>query len=227
MDRLATKIRQEGKIALPFATDLLSAESRNQTLDKVIKSFGHVDILINAAGLMSYRPFVDEDPVILERIIQLNTIVPMLITRKLLPGMLTRGTGKIVNIGSTFGSIAFAWFSAYSASKFALRGFSESLRRELDGTGVSVTYVAPRAVKTKFNTEAVYEMARATRMNMDTPKWVAAKIIESLQKDKKDVYLGFPESMFVRINAVLPRLVDIALRKQNQTMSVFAKGEKA
>ena len=71
----------------------------------------------------------------------------MLLVRQLLPEMVARGDGRIVNVGSTFGSIGFAWFAAYSASKFGLRGFSEALRRELDGTGVTVTYVAPRAVK--------------------------------------------------------------------------------
>ncbi|MEJ2214191.1 MAG: SDR family oxidoreductase [Gammaproteobacteria bacterium] len=227
LESLAKRISVQGGNVLPIATDLLNSEAREHAIDKALRSFGQIDVLINAAGLMSYRPFVEEDPALLERIIQLNTIVPMLLIHRLLPGMQAQGQGKIVNIGSTFGSIAFAWFSAYSASKFALRGFSESLRRETSGTGVSVTYIAPRAVKTRLNTEAVYEMAQATGMHMDTPEWVAGKVIQSIEKDKKDVYLGFPESLFVRINAVFPRLVDLALRKQNQTMAVFAKGEKA
>jgi short-subunit dehydrogenase len=140
--------------------------------------------------------------------------------------MLARGTGKIVNIGSTFGSIGFAWFSAYSASKFALRGFSEALRRELADSGVTVAYIAPRAVKTKLNTAAVYQMAHATGMRMDAPSWVAGRVIRAIRHDRKDVYLGFPESLFVRVNTLLPRLVDMALRKQNRTMSTFAKGEQ-
>ena len=226
LNKLAESVRPAAGKIMPVAVDLLNAESREQALDQVIQAWGKVDILINAAGLISYRPFVEEDPVLLERIIQLNTIVPMLIVRKLLPGMQSAGAGKIVNIGSTFGSIAFAWFSVYSASKYALRGFSESLRWETDGTGVTVSYIAPRAVKTKLNTEAVYQMAEATKMNMDTPEWVARKVRESILKDKKEVYLGFPESLFVRINAVLPRLVDLALRKQNKAMLIYAKGER-
>ena len=226
LNSLTSKILSKNGHVLPIATDLLNAKAREKALDKIIDSFGQIDILINAAGLMSYRPFVEEDPLVLERIIQLNTIIPMLLARRLLPGMQNRASGKIVNIGSTFGSIGFAWFSAYSASKFGLRGFSESLRRELNGTGVSVTYIAPRAVKTNLNTAAVYQMAEATGMHMDTPEWVSKKVIEALRKDKKDVYLGFPESLFVRINAILPRLVDLALRKQNQTMSTFAKREQ-
>ena len=227
LEKLAGKIRAKGREAIPLTVDLLNAESRSLALKQITEEFGHIDILINAAGLMSYRPFSEEDPAMLERIIQLNTIVPMMLTRALLPEMKERRSGKIVNIGSTFGSIAFAWFSAYSASKFALRGFSEALRRELAGSGVTVSYIAPRAVKTKLNTEAVYQMAQATKMNMDTPEWVAKRVVESIKHDRKEVYLGFPESLFVRINSLLPRLVDLALRKQNHVMSTYAKGEQA
>jgi short-subunit dehydrogenase len=212
---------------LPIAVDLLDSNARDRALDQVIQVFGKVDILINAAGLISYRPFSEEDPVLVERIMQLNMIVPMMLARKLLPDMQAQSAAKIVNIGSTFGSIAFAWFSAYSASKFALRGFSEALRRELADTGVSVCYIAPRAVKTNLNTEAVYQMAEATGMKMDSPEWVARQVIKSIQNDRKDVYLGFPESLFVRINSLLPRLVDLALHKQNKKMSIFARGKQA
>lgn len=160
----------------------------------------------------------------LERLVHLNLVVPMLLVRQLLPDMLARDAGRIVNVGSTFGSIGFAWFAAYSASKFGLRGLAEALRRELEGTGVGVTYVAPRAVKTRFNTDAVYRMAEATHMKMDEPAWVAARIVAAIENDAKDVYLGFPERFFARLNSFLPRLVDVGLRKQNQVMAPFARG---
>ncbi|OGT92810.1 MAG: short chain dehydrogenase, partial [Gammaproteobacteria bacterium RIFOXYA12_FULL_61_12] len=184
---------------------------------------GGIDLLINVAGLLSFRPFAEEDPALLERIVQLNLITPMLLARQALPHLLKAGSGRIVNVGSTFGSIGFAWFSAYSASKFGLRGFSEALRRELDGTGVGVTYIAPRAVRTKLNTGAIYRMAEAVKMNMDEPDWVVAQIMAAIDRDAKDVYLGFPEKLFVRINALLPRLVDSALRQQNRVMAAFAR----
>jgi len=147
----------------------------------------------------------------------------MLLARYAAPEMLARGAGRIVNIGSTFGSIGFAWFAAYSASKFGLRGLSEALRRELDGSGVGVTYVAPRAVKTRLNTGAVYQMAEAIHMRMDEPDWVAEEIVSAIERDAKDVYLGFPEKLFARLNSILPRWVDAGLRKQNQVMAAFAR----
>lgn len=203
--------------------DLLDAPSRTAAVDQAMQAMNGVDILINNAGLLSFRPFSDEDPEMINRIVQLNTLAPMQLTRQVLQFMLDQGKGRIVNVGSTFGSIAFAWFAAYSTSKFALRGFSEALRRELEDTGVGVTYVAPRAVKTKLNSSAVYRIAETVKMNMDEPEWVAGRIVEAIRKDRKDIYLGFPESLFVRINALLPRLVDGATRKQNQKMMAFAK----
>ncbi|MEJ2315946.1 MAG: SDR family oxidoreductase [Gammaproteobacteria bacterium] len=210
---------------IPVAVDLLNAGERQRAVQDAVNKLGGLDLLINNAGLLSFRPFAEEDPAMLERIIQLNTITPMLITRQLLPMLIEQDRGRIVNIGSTFGSIGFAWFSAYSASKFGLRGFSEALRRELEGSGVGLTYVAPRAVKTRLNSGAIYRMAEAVKMNMDEPQWVARRIIEAIEHDARESYLGFPESLFTRINALLPRLVDGALRKQNLQMQPFAKGE--
>jgi len=153
---------------------------------------------------------------------EVNAIGPMLFTRAVLPTMLEQNSGQIVNIGSTFGSIGFAWFSVYSASKFALRGFSQSLRRELAETGIEVSYIAPRAVKTAINSQDVYDMANAIKMNMDEPELVAKQIMTAIRRRKKECHLGFPESLFVRINAIFPGLVDRATRKQNREARRFA-----
>jgi short-subunit dehydrogenase len=222
---LSAYINSAGGDSHCLTVDLLDAEGRNAAIDQAMAELGGVDVLINNAGLLSFRPFAVEAPEVLERIVQLNMVTPMALTHRVLPAMLQQGNGHIVNVGSTFGSIAFAWFTAYSASKFGLRGFSEALRRELVDTGVKVTYIAPRAVKTKLNTDAVYRMAEEVKMNMDEPEWVAERIVTGIEKERKDVYLGFPESLFVRINALLPRLVDGALRKQNTKMFPYTKGE--
>jgi len=209
--------------ATPIAVDLLDGEARNAALQEAEQALGGIDLLLNNAGLMSFRPYAEEDPALLERIVQLNMLAPMLACRQVLPGMLARGRGRIVNIGSTFGTIGFAWFAAYSASKFGLRGFSEALRRELDGSGVGVTYVAPRAVRTPLNTGAVYRMAEAVKMNLDDPAWVADQVIAAIEADVKERHLGWPEKLFARLNALLPALVDGALRKQNRVMEPFAR----
>ena len=76
-----------------------------------------------------------------------------------------------------------------------------------------------------FAEPTIYRMAEAVKMNMDEPQWVAQRIIEAIEHDASERYLGFPESLFTRINALLPRVVDGALRKQNLQMQPFARRE--
>ncbi len=204
------------------SADLTTADGRQRAAEETRNTLGGIDLLINNAGVVDFHEFSNQDPAMIDRIYQINLIAPIQMAREVLPGMLEQGSGKIVNVGSTFGSIGFAYFTAYSGSKFGLRGFSESLRREIDGSGVDLCYVAPRAVKTPANSDAVYHMAEATNMNMDEPDEVARFIVESIIKDKSNAYYGWPEKLFVRINALLPGLVDGALRKQNRVMAQFA-----
>jgi short-subunit dehydrogenase len=219
---LAASIEDAGGEAHIAPVDLLEAGGRETAVQLARERLGGIDLLVNNAGLQSFRAFAEEDPAMLARVVQLNLLAPMLLTRAVLPEMLLAGSGRIVNLGSTFGSIGFAYFVVYSASKFGLRGFSEALRRELEGSGVGVTFVAPRAARTPLNTGSVYRMAEATGMRMDEPRWVAEQVVEAIEHDRRDVYLGWPESLFVRVNAALPRLVDRALRRQRSIMARFA-----
>jgi short-subunit dehydrogenase len=169
------------------------------------------DIVINLAGIQHFGPFERQTPEHLMASYLVNLIAPVRLTQAALHRMKAAGGGQIVNVGSIFGSINFAHFVTYSSAKAGLRGFSQALRRELSGTGVDVTYVAPRAVKTALNSPAVMEFAKLTQMNMDPPELIAARIVEAVRGRKRDVYFGFPESLFVRINAIFPRLIDGAL----------------
>ncbi|MDX8397820.1 MAG: SDR family oxidoreductase [Mariprofundaceae bacterium] len=201
--------------------DLSSADGCVAAIKLSKQCLGEVDILVNLAGLNSFSSFAEQDPAHIEMMMRVNVLAPMLLTRALLPDLIERNSGQLVNVGSVFGSIGFAWFATYSASKFGLRGFSESLRRELAYTNLNVTYIAPRAVKTPMNDDRVMQMGVATGMNMDEPEIIVGKIIEAIESDKKDCYFGFPESLFVRINALLPRIVDMALAGQNKIAQTF------
>lgn len=182
------------------------------------------DILINLAGIQHFGPFERQSPEHLATSYMVNLVAPARLAQAVLPGMKARGRGQIVNIGSIFGSINFAHFVTYSSAKAGLRGLSQALRRELTGTGVEVTYVAPRAVRTPLNSPAVMEFARLTHMNMDEPAQIARRIVAAVRARKRDVYFGFPESLFVRINALLPGLVDRALSANDRkAVAMFAR----
>ena len=214
LEHLASELGKHENVCL-IAVDIASDEGRQMIIDRMQECFNGYDMLINTAGIMDYTSFQTQSDERIEAIMQTNVLAPMLLCKKVLPYMLSQNKGHIVNIGSTFGSIGFAWFTSYSTSKFALRGFSQSLRRELADTPIKISYVAPRAVKTSLNSSAVYDMANEVKMNMDEPNQVAKQIIRAIIKDNKEKYLGFPESLFVRINAILPGVVDKATRSQN------------
>lgn len=204
------------------AADLSSQEGCSDGIQQAMQALGGVDILVNLAGIMSFCHYEDEDLDRVQQLMQVNLIAPMLLSRAVLPAMLKRKRGQIANVGSMFGSIGFAYFTAYSASKFGLRGFSQALRRELADTPVTITYVSPRSVKTPINTGPIVRMGEATGMNMDEPDVIAGRIFKAIEADKKEAYFGYPEAIFARLNGILPGIVDSATRAQNRIARTFA-----
>jgi short-subunit dehydrogenase len=204
-----------------ISADITNKNDRLKIINDSLSKFGNIDILINLAGLMSFTQFSQEDPETTEKLFQINVLSPMHLSKMLIPHMINNRSGHIVNIGSIFGSISFAWFTTYSSTKFALRGFSEALRRELDGTGIEVSYIAPRAVRTAFNSDSITQMCNQFKTKMDSPSKVAKDIVKSIQNNTREKYLGFPEKIFVCINALFPRLIDKALKKQNKVAKQF------
>src|SRR4029077_5039743 len=107
-------------------------------------------VLVNNAGIMPAGRFTDEDDAITDAILDVNVKGVLIGTKLCLPGMLERGTGPILNVGSYLGKVPAAGLATYCASKHAVVGFSEALHDELAGTGVTVTAVLPSAVRTEL-----------------------------------------------------------------------------
>jgi short-subunit dehydrogenase len=222
LEALAAQLRATGGKVTPLVGDLAQPGEPARLVRDALAQAGSIDILINCAGVQNFGFFAEESAADTATLFNVNTIAPIAMVNAVLPHMLERGKGQIVNLGSIFGSIGFPCFASYSASKFALRGFSEALRRELAGTGIGVTYVAPRFTKTAFNRSVVTRMADALKMNQDEPESVATSVIATIERDDRECYLGWPEKLFVRINSILPRLVDPSLIKQVDLMRPFA-----
>jgi len=185
-----------------------------------------IDLLINNAGVNEFGLFEEMAAEAITRLVSLNLLGPIMICQDLLPLLQQRETAQIINVGSTFGSIGYPGFSAYCASKFGLRGFTEALRRELADSGVQVSYFAPRATRTDLNTESINAMNDALGTAMDKPELVADELLRIIgPRPGKDKYLGWPEKLFVRINALLPAVVDNSLKKQLPVIRQFAKQE--
>ena len=107
-----------------------------------------------------------------------------------------------------------------------LRADNEALRRELADSHVKVLYIAPRATRTAMNSADVVAMNDALKVEMDDPQEVARQIVHAIAAEREELYLGWPEKLFVRLNSLLPRLVDQALRKQLPVIKHFAGAEQ-
>lgn len=219
---LAADLADGGASSYAFVGDMTDTALPARLVAFAEERAGGIDLLINCAGVQGFGLCAREAAPATAALFQVNAIAPIALINAALPAMIRRGRGQIVNVGSIFGSIGFPCFATYSASKFALRGYSEALRRELAGSGVAVTYVAPRFTRTAFNRAHVREMAEALRMNQDEPEAVARDVVDAIERDGRNRYLGWPEKLFVRINSLMPRLVDGALMRQVDRMRPFA-----
>lgn len=171
--------------------------------------------LINCAGvnqLQTVSQSSDED---VYHTLAINLASPINLCRALLPQLQLQPHASIVNVGSILGSIGYPGSALYCASKFGLRGFTEALRRELADSPVDVLYFAPRATDTDINSEQMQQLNQTLGNRTDSPQAVAAQLCARLQRNPKGAaYLGWPEKLFVRVNALFPGLVDGASLKQ-------------
>ena len=217
---LASELRRAGVAADAVAADLGRAEDRALLAARAAAL--QVDVLVNVAGINPFGLFAEQSDAEIAQALAINAVAPILLCRALLPVLAKRGEAHIVNVGSAFGSLGYPGFSVYAASKFAVRGFTEALRRELADTAIDLHYVAPRATSTALSTDRICAMNEQLGVAMDPPESVAAAIENCLVRSRREVYLGKPERLFGLLNAVMPRIVDWALRRQLPVIKRFA-----
>jgi len=145
------EVRQASPTSLMMGCDVSDPEQVHGMIDKVLRDYGRVDILINNAGIGMRKPFHETDLTKVEEIMRINYFGAVYCTHALLASMVARHSGHIVNISSVAGKIGTLNMAAYCASKFALNGWSESLYHELEPLGVKVSLVCPGPVHTGFS----------------------------------------------------------------------------
>lgn len=153
LDKVATEVNALGVKSLTVAADVADINSVNTAVEKALNEFKTIDILINSAGIAAFGNFLELEPAAWERIIQVNLMGTYYVTRAVLPNMIERQTGDIINISSTAGLSGNALTSAYSASKFAVLGLSESLMQEVRKHNIRVTALTPSTVATDMAKE--------------------------------------------------------------------------
>ncbi len=210
--RLRSVAAPLGQAAAIVAADLAQPEARVRAHDAAMAAFGRVDVLVNNAGIgrLGWLEELDDDRVGDQLALNLEATIHL--SRLVLPAMLERRAGQIVTVASIAGLIAPPTYSIYSATKFAVRGFSEALRREVGPRGVSVSLVSPGAVR---DTEWAEGAGIARRTALTTPAWlslsaaqVADAILSVIRRPRPEIVMPWPLAAAATLNGVAPGLVD-------------------
>jgi short-subunit dehydrogenase len=177
----------------PYATDVLAIPtdvtdeaSLRALVSQTLERFGRIDVLVNNAGVLVTGPLHTMSADDIHQGVRTNYEAAIMLTQLVLPTLLAQRSGKIINMASVNGRVPNPTSTIYGSTKHGLLAFSDSLRRELFGTGVHVTSVLPRWTRT----ELVPPEILATVRDMDTPEFVAERTIDGLLKNLDNVYFG-------------------------------------
>ncbi|HQR25854.1 MAG TPA: SDR family oxidoreductase [Nocardioides sp.] len=215
---LATQVGAElGVVALPL--DVTSAGSWESFAGEA----GAVDVLVNNAGIMPLGPLVEEPDEVTRRIFEVNVYGVILGTKAFAPGMVERRRGQLVNIASAVGRLATAHGATYSASKFAVVGFSEAMREELRPYGVDVSLVLPTVVRT----ELAAGVPQARFVRQVEPEDVAEVIEATIRSPRPEMWVPRWTQGLQRGVSVLPRPVQATLARAFRSDSVLTGADPA
>jgi NAD(P)-dependent dehydrogenase (short-subunit alcohol dehydrogenase family) len=196
-------ITAAGGQAKSIIADIADLTSVAQLAQSAMAAYGQVDILVNNAGIGEHRDFAEMPPDDIAHMLNVNLTGPMLLTRLLLPEMLSRRSGAIICVASVSGHVATD--PMYSATKFGLRGFALSLRRKLLKTGVSVSVVSPGFIRTP--------LTERRRARMPGPELIATAIAGLVERPRREVVAPGSYHAAILVERAAPGLVDRALSR--------------
>ncbi|HEU4326586.1 MAG TPA: SDR family oxidoreductase [Roseiflexaceae bacterium] len=211
---------QHGVSAAVFAADLADPAAPPQLAERLAVAGVTVDVLVNNAGFATYGNFAELDIDGELRLLQVNIVALSHLTRLLLPGMIQRGRGRILNVASTAAFMPGPLMADYYASKAFVLSFSEALNNELSGTGVSVTVLCPGPTSTGFQARAQMEQSKLVsgRAIMDAAT-VARAGFEGLMRERPVVIPGLMNRIQTFLPRLLPRAFVPAIVRQAQELA--------
>lgn len=214
LQRIRSDIEKAGGNAVVMAVDVTDRAAVVEMIKNVVETHGRIDVLVNNAGIGLLSSVEDMDPAELKRVFEVNLFGLIWCTQAVLPYMIKKNCGRIINISSVAGKRALPHISAYCASKFAVQAFSESLRMEVAEHGIIVTVVCPPRVDTTFHDTP---MMRQKGQRMDAPsistETVAAEIVRATRKGNAEVVVSFYGKFFVLLQRFSPRLLDWIMKR--------------
>ncbi len=221
IDRLQTivdEITVQGGTALPIEADLADLNSISNMVSMALGEWGQIDVLFNNAGIGRLDWLEDLDPISdIEAQIRVNLLGVIHTTRFVLPHMIARRHGHVINMGSIGSLVATPTYSIYAATKFGVRGFTEALRREVGIYGIHVSSIYPGGARTEFRDQA--KIKRKT--GQTTPKSlrlekedVAYAVLQVARRPNRGKVIPGVMKFSIWMNSLFPGLVDRVIEKR-------------
>ncbi len=224
---VVSSAKSEGVNALGNYCDVSQPTNITRSVADALARWGKIDILVNNAGITYYGDTDKMSAIDADRLLAINLHAPIQFTRELLPTLLAQPEAHVLNVASFFGLVGTRKLALYTASKFGLVGFSESLRAEYGRRGLGVTALCPGFVDTNlFDTAPLgtdrQENKRPPQWMLTTPERIAARAVKSIHRNRA-VDIAQPYAQLAHYGKrFLPGLLDWAnhlSRKRRQTIS--------
>jgi short-subunit dehydrogenase len=201
--------------AQAIAGDITDACFRKSLVERIRSEWQVLDVLVNNAGVSAHGHFDEHDEAILRQIMEVNFYAPTELTRLALPLLAAGNDSVIVNIGSILGHRGMPYNSEYSASKFALRGWSEALRTELHGRDIDMLLVSPGTIDTEFFDHLLVKADSLPwgKQKGIPPDAVARQIVRAIELRRTEIYPNWRGRLLVAVNRWAPRLVDRVMNR--------------
>jgi uncharacterized protein len=204
LQALSRELEHRSPSSTVIKCDVAQLDQVRAMVTNVLSEFGKIDILINNAGVGMRKPFVETSISTIEEIMRINYLGTVYCTYEVLPSMIARRSGHIVNISSVAGKIGTLNVAGYCASKFAINGLSESLYHELAPLGINVSVICPGPVRTDFNKPFADMPPKSPASLVISPEFVSAAVIRAIERNRFEVVLPRSLALTCWLKSLIP-----------------------
>ncbi len=218
LESLAKEISAAGGECFFVPGDISEPNVRSQLVEACVEQLGGIDCVLNNAGVGAMGRFDEASPERIRKVFEVNFFAATELTRICLPHLVAGNDSLVVNIGSVLGHRGAPLKSEYSASKFALHGFSDALRAELSKTGVGVLLVSPSTIDSGFFDASIEDKTGRNWVgrNAMSPEYVAGRVVRAMIGRRHEIILPFSGKVLVWLDRLLPGLANRLVARYGQ-----------